>query len=243
MSLDIGNALDRGIRRTVARDGLSLVAITYVMTVVSGALGPGRVQRVLSQDIPLRISTRALVEIPAVLDAFLSLLFSVATVFVSLAALRVFVGEERETLPPEVFTRNALWAFLNFVVGAIVFGIVVGIGFVLFVLPGLFLLVSLIFWDVFVAVEDDNFVDGFHRSWGVTAGHRLSLFALGVAYVIIGLLVGIGVGFTTFLLGPFSVFLTAVGNAVLTVFASAVLASAYRQLASGDLAGSPADKG
>lgn len=230
MSLDISEALERGFRRTTARNGLLLVAITYVLNVVNGALGGDYEVQTLPGGQTIRPPASQLVDVPLVVDVLLSLLVSVATVLVSIAALRVFVGEETEELPQEAFTRNAFWAFLNFVVGGIVFAVAVVVGLVFLVIPGLFLLVSLIFWDVYVAVEDDSFVEAFRHSWTLTDGNRLALFGLGVVFVVIGIVVDVALGIPAVLLGPLGVFVAAVTNAVMTVFASAVLASAYVQL-------------
>src|SRR5699024_4475307 len=93
-------------------------------------------------------------------------------------------------LPRELFTRRIGWAVLNTIVGGIVFGIAVGIGFILLVIPGIFLLVTLTFWAVFVAVEDQNFVEGFRSSWKLTKGHRFRLLGLGIAVVAIAVIIG-----------------------------------------------------
>jgi hypothetical protein len=230
VSLNISEALERGFRRTTARNGLLLVVVTYALNVVNGALGGDYEVQTLPGGQTVSPPASPLVEVPLLLDVLLSLLVGVATVLVSIAALRVFVGEETEELPREAFTRNAPWAFLNFVVGGVVFAVAVVVGLVFLVIPGLFVLVSLIFWDVYVAVEDESFVEAFRRSWTLTDGNRLALFGLGVVYVVIGIVVDVVVGVPAVLLGPLGVFVSAVTNAAMTVFASAVLASAYVQL-------------
>jgi len=123
---------------------------------------------------------------------------------------------------------------LNYVVGSIVFAIVVGLGFVALVIPGIFLLVTLAFWTVFVAVEDETFVAGFRRSWALTRGHRLRLLLLGITVLLLTIAVSAVFSLGGVVGGPVGSFLGAVGaaiaGAVTTVFSLAALAAAYNQL-------------
>ncbi|PSQ08636.1 hypothetical protein BRC93_14835 [Halobacteriales archaeon QS_5_70_15] len=139
--------------------------------------------------------------------------------------------DETETLPREHLTEDLLWPAANLLVGGVVFGIAVAIGFVLLVIPGLFLLVSLLFWEVFVAVEGDNFVEGFRHSWDLTGGRRLRLFALGVAVVLLALVVSVvfaipGVVLPSVLGFP----IEQVGSALVGVFVLATIAETYDRL-------------
>ena len=108
-------------------------------------------------------------------------------------------------------------------------------GFIAFVIPEFFLLVNLYFWNVFVIVENQNFIEGFKRSWNLTQGNRLELFGLGVILVFAALIFG---GVFTLLGGLLEIALgttTAkifeqLPNAFISAFSVATLAQAYNQL-------------
>lgn len=237
MPMAIESVLRRGISRTVARNGLLLAAVWYVVSAVNALVGLG-VARWVTQEgfipagvpMPAGAMREGFIAIPPGVGGLVSLLASLATVVLTIGALRTFTTGETERLRGEHFTRNLVWPGLNFIVGAVVFGIVVGIGFVLLVIPGLFLLVSLVFWTVFVAVEDENFVGALGDSWSLTRGHRLRLFLLGVAVVVVNIVVGIVFGLGGAIGGPVGVVIAQIGTALTSVFGLATLAAAYDDL-------------
>jgi len=235
MPVDIGEAIQEGVERTIARNGLYLVVITFVLDAV-GALVSNDVAREVwigaPQDVPIqRPPTGPSLGLSPTVAGLLSLVVSIVSLIVVIAAIRTFVSDETETIPGEHFSHNVVLALVNLIVGGIVFGIVLAVGFVLFVIPGLFLLVSLLFWNVYVIVEDQNFIEGFRNSWGLTSGHRLRLFLLGVVVVVIGIVIGIVFGIPRAFLPRSIGFLVAqIGSAFSGVFVLATIARTYEQL-------------
>ena len=244
MALPIETILRRGINRTVARNGLLLAAVLYVVSTLNAIVGLG-VQRWVANRGMLPMGApfsggmdagvsggpgTALFAIPPAVGALVSLLAGLATIVLTIGALRTFVSDETERLPTEHFTRNVVWPGLNFLVGTIVFGVAVALGFVFLVVPGIFLLVALAFWTVYVAVEDRNFVAAMQDSWGLTRGHRLRLFLLGVAVAVVALVVSAVFGVAGIVGGVVGVIVTQIGSALTTVFTLATLAAAYEQL-------------
>jgi hypothetical protein len=240
MTLEIGTAMRNGLRRVGTRNGLLLVALLFLINGAGSLLGSGATQLVNrageyaagqltdpGQIFAVGVGTG----LASGLVGLLGFLLWLASVVVTIGAIRVLVSDETERLPATAFTRNAGWAFVNFVIGAVVFAVAVAIGLVLFVVPGVFLLVTLAFWAVFVAVDDRNFVDAFRSSWTMTGGSRLRLLLLGVGVVLVSLVVGALFGVPSLLIGgAVGALVVEVGTAVTTVFATAVLAQAYNQL-------------
>lgn len=244
MSVDIGQVIEEGGRRTIARNGLYLVAITWVLGVLNalfgntvargfmdrmgGGMGPGGQfgQPVVGPSLGLSPT----------IASVLSFLATLAGLVVAAGAIRTFVTEDTETLPPERFTRNLGWMLVNLFFGWIVFAIVLAIGFVLLFFPGLFLLVSLFFWTVYVVVEDENFVEGFQSSWALTKGNRIVLFALGVVVAIISVVVSwvFGVPQLVGLTGWIGLLIAQIGSAFASVFALATAARTFVQLTGGE---------
>lgn len=219
MQVSITDVLGEGASRTTKRNGLMLIGIVFVLTAINsiisldlgrGSIGIGRWYLLLAITFGI----------------------SLVLLAVHIAAFRVFVSDETEHLPSKHFTHNMGWAMLNIIIGAIVFWIAVTIGLILLVIPGLFLLTALAFWAIYVATEDDGFIEGFKKSWGLTRGHRLNLFFLGLVVVI---LMGIVSGIFNFVGGLISPTLgmavgRALGGAVTGVFIAAALAATYNQL-------------
>lgn len=236
MPVAIEAALRRGVSRTLARNGLLLAGVWFVVSGVNALVGLGVSRWLMRQDgfpagvpVPPGTVREGLIAIPPAVGGLVSLLAGLATVVLTIGALRTFTTDETERLRGEHFTRNLIWPGLNFIVGAVVFGIVVGIGFALLVIPGLFLLVSLVFWTVYVAVEDENFIEALGDSWSLTRGHRLRLFLLGVAVVIINIIVSAVFGLGA-IGGAIGLIIAQVGTALTSVFGLATLAAAYDDL-------------
>ncbi|WP_231186463.1 hypothetical protein [Haladaptatus sp. DYF46] len=222
MPINITNVLKQGYGRTVKRNGLMLVGIIFVISVVNGVVG-----------VSVRATPTALA--PSLAAGLVSVVLSIALLVVSIAAIRVFVSDETERLPREFFTRNMVWAAVNVFIGMIVFGIIVALGLVALIVPGIFLLVTLAFWTVYVAVEDQNFVKAFRSSWGLTRGYRFNLLVLGVAVILLTILVTIAFGFGDLASGSFvgdvvALVFAQAASAITTVFSTAVLARAYTEL-------------
>jgi MFS family permease len=231
MPVNITNILKEAANRTSKRNGLMLMGLLFVLSLLSGLLGAGIAQYAGNQQfIPVGAETNAVFALPPIVAGVLSLVIGLASLVVSIAAIRVFVTDETARLPREHFTRRMGWAVVNFIVGGIVFGLIVGLGLVALIIPGIFLLVTLFFWTVFVAVEDQNFVGSFRSSWGLTKGHRLKLFALGIAVFLITIVVNLvfSVGFIAGSL--VGLVLAQIGSAVVTVFSTAAVAATYIEL-------------
>lgn len=208
MGITITRLLKEGADRTGKRNGLMLIGALFVLSIINIFLGSG-----------ISVAT-----------GLLTFVISIVSLVVNIVAIRVFVSDETERLPSELFTRRMGWVVLNAIVGGIVFGIAVGIGFVLLVIPGIFLLVTLAFWTVFVAVEDQNFVEGFQSSWSLTKGHRLRLLGLGIAVMVVAVIVGAVAGIVSVFVPVVGGLIQAVGTAIASVFGMAVLAAAYNRL-------------
>lgn len=239
MSVNIGQALQEGGSRTIARNGLYFVAVFWVLNVLNG-LFSNTDSRGAMQDLPGQPSMGVQPVDPTLglspaVAGVLSVVLSLLSLVVGAAAIRTFVSRETETIQGEFFTRNLLWMLVNLVVGGIVFAVVVFVGLIFLFFPGIFLLVSLFFWNVLVVVEDRNFVDAFQSSWALTRGNRFMLFLLGFVVVIIALVIGgVFAVASVFLPGIVELAISQIGAAFASVFGVATTARAYVQLATGE---------
>lgn len=76
-----------------------------------------------------------------------------------------------------------LTQFAIFFAVDVCYGVAVGAGTLLCIIPGIILAVRLMFAPVIAATEDVTFSQAFSRSWDMTRGHFWSLFLLGLAAV------------------------------------------------------------
>jgi hypothetical protein len=257
MSLRIEDALREGFGRTFKRNGLLLVAAFVVFgllsTVVSQSMsgayldflsgtgmpaggapetgGPPEFGGSAFGMAPEEQTPLALpVSVPLPILAVLSVLFAFVAEALRIVAIRVFATEETERIPGDLTRRSIGWAVLNGVIVGIVTAILTAIGFVLLIIPGIFLAVSFYFVRQAVAIEDDNFVDAMSRSWNMASGNRLEVFALLVIVWVIGLLAGVPSVAAFFLTPLVGTLLSTLVGGFTTVFGLAVATRAFEQL-------------
>ena len=67
---------------------------------------------------------------------------------------------------------------LRFLIAYIILGIIITVGVILFIAPGIYLGLRLQFFYAFMVDDDAGIIDSFKRSWNITKGHSLKLFIL-----------------------------------------------------------------
>lgn len=124
----------------------------------------------------------------------------------------------------ELFS-DAAGKILPLVLVAIIAGIIIGVGFLLLIIPGLFLLTYLFVVAPAVVVEDENAFSAMGRSWNLVKGQGLSVFGV----IVVTVLIVIGVSIVFSLIG--SAFGTG-GVIVFSVLSSIVLAPIWALITS-----------
>jgi type IV secretory pathway VirB3-like protein len=154
---------------------------------------------------------------------------------VRIVAVRTLVSDETETVRDEFVSRNLLSATLNGFVGGVVVLILVAVGLVFLVVPGVYLAIAFFFVRQEIAVEDRNFVEALSASWERTSGHRLRLFGLALVVFLVGVVVTAVGGVVGFVGVPLlTTLVTVLLGAVTVVFGVAVTCRAYVQLSDAD---------
>lgn len=224
MTLDILENIRAGLRRTYTDNGVIFTAMFFVLGVLNTGValaftglnfGPGMSFGTVLQLIGLSVFSTAL---------------AIASIVTAIAAIRVFTTDETKKVPSSAYRENLLTPFLNLFVGGIVAAIILAAGFALFVIPGIFLAVSLVYWQFFVIMEGQNFVEAMKSSWNMTKGRRLRVFGLVVAASVVAAVISALMSIPSSFIGPVGILLAQVGNAVAAVFLVATLAESFRQL-------------
>ena len=233
MSLQLSTAITGGIKRGLTRTGgilfavflaFQLLNITLTNTVTKSMVPPGAAPGSvgLSLPLPATLAGGLLVGVYVFLTAF----------FVVIPRAFARPMAELSTFPSELYTRRMGWAVLSMVVASIIVFVSVSLGFVLLIIPGIFLALSFMFFIFAISVEDRGIIESLQRSWGLARGNRLKL--LGILGLIVVVSVLTSVPSTLFQLAGISVLgdIFAVGIGSLTgVFYNGILADAYLQLA------------
>jgi len=242
MSLQLGRALKRGAGLLVSRAG-AVVLAAYAATMLVYQLSFNTLlQPLLAGLTPpgVESATAGLVTlpIPGVVAGGLVALALLAAAVISVVAIRTFVAGERARVPRRFLTERMPFAVANVAVGGIAFALVVALGTILLVVPGIVAYVGLLFMVQFVAVENVNFVTAMRRSWRLTKGNWIRLFVL-VAVLVAAIFVATFV--VTFALGVvlpagsggITGIVVAMVNVVATLYLLAVLSDAFVQLRDG----------
>lgn len=257
MTIDIAGALEHGFDRVTTRTGAIFVAAFVAVAVAVGLLWETVLGRFVSGDaffdfVPAAAATElreawasydVLLDLPVPVEVLLGLLLSLwlCRLVLRIGAVRWFVGEATRPLTLELFTRRLGWTVLNLIAGTILYGLAVAVGLILLVIPGIFLAVTLFFFNYEVVVEGENAIDALVNSYSLTAGNRLQLFLLGVLFVALGLVVSLA-GSPTLVPGRLPpVILGAALTAAFGVYGIATAADAYGQLQEDDEIEEPVD--
>ncbi|MFB6223345.1 MAG: hypothetical protein ABEH86_06700 [Haloarcula sp.] len=234
MALQIGSALQEAGHRLLSRTGALLLGAFLVLMIgfqtlfnsifaaAYARLGSGEIASALplTVDIPIAVAGAGLA------------VGMVVSLYLTIVTFRTFVTGTRDRFPEGAFTRNIPRAMVNSLIGGLVYGLLMFIGSLLFVIPGIFAYVVFIFTMPYIVVADQNFIAAFKESYRLTEGNRLALFGLLVIVIAAsGFIGGIaGLVGALALSPPASQLVTVVIQAPVSLYSTAVIAVAFEQL-------------
>lgn len=179
MSLSITSAVTGGLRRVANRNGLVLaVALVGVGAVWQVLFYSAVATAVAPSGAAAQAGSLPAVEVPLAVSVGGAVAGIVGLQYVTVVAMRTFVGGRSRTIPSEYYRRNVPFVVGNAVVGAFIYGLVVFVGSLLLVVPGIVAYVAFSFTLLYIATEDQNVITALRSSWNTTRGHWLRLFVL-----------------------------------------------------------------
>jgi uncharacterized membrane protein len=92
---------------------------------------------------------------------------------------------------------------VKYIVAYILFSLIILIGFVLLIFPGVYLYLRLQFYLAFIVDENAGIIESFKKSWGITKNKVLSLFVLFFIMLLIVLIGNIALIVGLFVAMPF----------------------------------------
>ena len=137
----------------------------------------------LSEDMGLMQFVEALPDHFILWTGITSLVIIIVSFFVT-----VFVLAGLRGVQPMTYLRMKINRFPVYFLGIILKLIAIGVGLVLFILPGILLLLAFYFVEYVLIDRDISLMDAFRESWNMTKGFRVGIFFFEVNLFIIGYL-------------------------------------------------------
>jgi len=158
---------------------LGMLAIVVVVNVLVGLVISS-----FSEEAP-----KVLVMVVSVISWVLDLLISIGVIKITLK----FCDQEQATYR-DLFSAYRL--LLNYLIGSIVYGIIVAIGFVFLIIPGIYLAVKYQFYEYLIVDKGMGPIEAIKRSGVLTEGVKRNLVLFWLALVGINILgmIALGVG-------------------------------------------------
>ncbi|MFB6244828.1 MAG: hypothetical protein ABEJ03_00595 [Candidatus Nanohaloarchaea archaeon] len=144
MEIDIADAIKNGFGRTFEKTGLVLAGF-YFMASILQTVFAGSVTKTLASEFGAATATSSstsplALSMPLFVSGPVLLVLSLASVVLTITALRTLVDDYTEKIPKELYTRNMGWNVANIVVGGIAFALILAAAYLGPAVPGLLLI-------------------------------------------------------------------------------------------------------
>lgn len=240
MALHLSRAVSDGLRRTLTKTGGLLFIGFLIVQLGTQATINTAVASLLPADSGTQLGPSAGLVLPVsgtvAFALFCVLLVCSAAFFAVIARAIVQPLDEISTMPADATRRLGRTTFAMLVGGTVV-SVLVFVGTLFLIVPGLFLATSFLFILFTIAAEDRGVIGGLKRSWALAGGSRLRLLALVVMATVFGGVVGgLAPLFSLLGLSVAGEVMTAVVTAGFMAPYYGILAASYLQLR-GDLGG------
>lgn len=141
----------------------------------------------------------------SIIAALISLAFTVVTLFLEIGFIKIIL----KIVDGHKAQIQELWAYpqylLRMIGATIIYGLIVLAGFILLIIPGIYLALRLQFYSYYIVDKNTGAIDSLKMSWKATEGNVINIFLfmlllialniLGAIAFLIGLLVTIPVSF------------------------------------------------
>lgn len=224
--MDIGKALTSGFNVLIENPKILLPALimAVISTLTSTYIGSLSLYPISTggfglYDINLFVTLALVVIMTSLINLFLSGMI-----------IRMVYDATRRKLSLSGAAKVVLGKYVTLLISSIVFYIAVIVGVFAFIIPGIFLLIRLLFFEYAILIDNEDVAGSLKKSWRMVKGRWWNVFAL---VLIIGL-ISFGLGFFAGILGAFSPILYLIVYFLLILFLSpwvnATLTFAYLQL-------------
>lgn len=238
MTLDIRAVLDGAVEKTMTSSGAALVGVMFVIGMLNQVISVNAVVTVLQDHLGIAVTGptpfyAGITSLPTLAVLFIGV--TLLSVWYTIVGTRIFLNGRTDLDVPVGYVTDGIPSRMgNILVGGIVSALAVSIAMVLFIVPGIYVMIGLLFFPVIIVKEDVSFIDAFRQSWELVRGHRWRLLALGIIMTVIGAALGIIGSQVGGLAGPINTeaqfMVQALFAAVGNVFQIALLVETYQYL-------------
>lgn len=200
-----GEAIAFGWRTATHHLGFFILVVIVVILMSGSFNGVGTILQI---GTPSQRPTPALGILFRIVGEFFAILMSIGFIKIALA----FVDDQRTSLG-ELFSGTGV--FLRFLIASIIIGVIATVGFIVFIIPGIYLVIRLQFATYAIVDRGLGPIAAIRESWALTRGVTWNLFLFGILLFLINL-----AGFFALLVGLF----------VTYPLTSLAIAYVYRQL-------------
>ena len=189
MGLDIGKALKEGL--TVLRDNpvifvpaligavISSLLNFYQTTFLDSMFGSEYFTGVAAGEIVLRVMEFMLAYTPLLLVSFVIFLF------LNGVCIRMVYDGRKGKASLKGAAQLVASKYVTLFVGTVIYGVVLIIGLIARVIPGIYIGIKWVFYEYAILFEKDGARSSLRRSWEMTKGNWWALFALMLIFGII----------------------------------------------------------
>lgn len=164
------------------------------------AIIPGIFGLLVTFAVPIPVATSAKASLAGLLQMYAAmytprvaglylLLLIITPIFQgAVLAREAAIAEGNESLSATAAIGTGLNRLLWMFVGGILFGIIVGLGLIALVIPGIWLWGRLMLWTPALFVDGQNALDGFGTSWRLTSGNwwrGMVIFTVGIIIALV----------------------------------------------------------
>lgn len=242
MALSIKRTLGNGVAKTLTKAALTFVILIGLIQLMFIASTNTVFEAfIASLDLPAGASATSTsfplsLPVSATIAGVLALGTLLLLQAITVVLIRVMAAD-RQVITRETYTRRMIWVVLNSIIAGIVVGLLTMVGFVLLIIPGLFLMVSLLFTTVYIADQDENVLSAIQDSWSLASGNRWRLFGMYVVILVGFFIISFAAGFILPAGSVLSTVVSMIINTIMIVYMMAVITDAYRQLFHEDRSG------
>lgn len=189
MSFSPKAIISKGYERTQTRAGWLLIAAYLVVYLVNTIATQS-----MAKFETVGESSFVDLGVPGQLGILPSMSLSYLVFFISLGllavfivlAIRVFYRGHEDTIPPSVYhgglKRDVLWLSVAMTIAIIG----VGLGLLAFIVPGIYLLVALFYFPVFLIEHNHSMIESFRASSNLVEGYKWDVLRLGIRFLVTG---------------------------------------------------------
>ena len=120
--------------------------------------------------------------------SLLSFVFALLFLAIQLGAYNMILKlvDGKNAVLKDLYTYpNVAMKVVKNIVAGILVGFAVGAGLILFIIPGIYIAVRLMFFTYYIVDKDAGILDSIKMSWNLTKGGALNLFLLGLIFFVI----------------------------------------------------------